>query len=124
MIDGGLDLPAMRLSGRQKELIERVAAANANTVVVLQTGGPIQIPLPKCSSAKSNPAGACRSPSRSVCRIIPPWLATHPSIPARMGMLCYADSVFLVAADALDIRSAVAIELAREWIGEVSDRSI
>jgi len=29
-----------------------------------------------------------------------------------------------VAANALDIRSAVAIELESEWIGEVSDRSI
>ncbi len=40
----GLDLPDMRLPGRQEELIERVAAANANTVVVLQTGGPIEMP--------------------------------------------------------------------------------
>ncbi|WP_434734171.1 glycoside hydrolase family 3 C-terminal domain-containing protein (plasmid) [Rhizobium sp. YTUHZ044] len=40
----GLDLPDMRLPGRQEELIEKVAAANANTVVVLQTGGPIEMP--------------------------------------------------------------------------------
>ncbi|MBX5041402.1 beta-glucosidase [Rhizobium lentis] len=40
----GLDLPDMRLPGRQEGLIERVAAANANTVVVLQTGGPIEMP--------------------------------------------------------------------------------
>ncbi|MBX4966814.1 glycoside hydrolase family 3 C-terminal domain-containing protein [Rhizobium binae] len=40
----GLDLPNMRLPGRQEELIERIAAANANTVVVLQTGGPIEMP--------------------------------------------------------------------------------
>ncbi|MFS8055619.1 glycoside hydrolase family 3 C-terminal domain-containing protein [Rhizobium sp. BR 317] len=40
----GLDLPNMRLPGRQEELIEKVAAANANTVVVLQTGGPIEMP--------------------------------------------------------------------------------
>ncbi|MBB2716806.1 beta-glucosidase [Rhizobium sophoriradicis] len=40
----GLDLPDMRLPGRQEELIERVAAANANTVVVLQTGGPVEMP--------------------------------------------------------------------------------
>ncbi|MGY5803929.1 glycoside hydrolase family 3 C-terminal domain-containing protein [Rhizobium sp. LEGMi12c] len=40
----GLDLPDMRLPGRQEELIDRVAAANANTVVVLQTGGPIEMP--------------------------------------------------------------------------------
>ncbi|RUM07864.1 glycoside hydrolase family 3 C-terminal domain-containing protein [Rhizobium chutanense] len=40
----GLDLPDMRLPGRQEELIEKVAAANANTVVVLQTGGPVEMP--------------------------------------------------------------------------------
>ena len=40
----GLDLPDMRLPGRQEELIEKVAAANPNTVVVLQTGGPIEMP--------------------------------------------------------------------------------
>ncbi|WHO75747.1 beta-glucosidase [Rhizobium sp. BT03] len=40
----GLDLPDMRLPGRQEELIERVVAVNANTVVVLQTGGPVEMP--------------------------------------------------------------------------------
>ncbi|AYG68793.1 MULTISPECIES: glycoside hydrolase family 3 C-terminal domain-containing protein [unclassified Rhizobium] len=40
----GLDLPDMRLPGRQEELIERVATVNANVIVVLQTGGPIEMP--------------------------------------------------------------------------------
>ena len=40
----GLDLPHMRLPGRQDELIARVAGANPNTVVVLQTGGPVEMP--------------------------------------------------------------------------------
>ncbi|WP_377297216.1 glycoside hydrolase family 3 C-terminal domain-containing protein [Rhizobium sp. SGZ-381] len=40
----GLDLPDMRLPGRQDELIERVSAANPNTIVVLQTGGPVEMP--------------------------------------------------------------------------------
>ncbi|NTE87993.1 glycoside hydrolase family 3 C-terminal domain-containing protein [Agrobacterium rubi] len=40
----GLDLPDMRLPGRQEELIEKVAAVNTNTVVVLQTGGPVEMP--------------------------------------------------------------------------------
>jgi len=40
----GLDLKDMRLPGRQDELIERVAAANSNTIVVLQTGGPVEMP--------------------------------------------------------------------------------
>jgi beta-glucosidase len=40
----GNDLPDMRLPGRQDELIARVAAVNENTVVVLQTGGPVEMP--------------------------------------------------------------------------------
>ncbi|MDH4415305.1 MAG: glycoside hydrolase family 3 C-terminal domain-containing protein [Rhizobium sp.] len=40
----GLDLPDMRLPGRQEELIEKVAAVNPRTVVVLQTGGPVEMP--------------------------------------------------------------------------------
>ncbi|MEF2074586.1 glycoside hydrolase family 3 C-terminal domain-containing protein [Consotaella aegiceratis] len=40
----GLDLPDMRLPGRQDELVSRVAAVNPRTVVVLQTGGPIEMP--------------------------------------------------------------------------------
>ncbi|KER69965.1 beta-glucosidase [Burkholderia cepacia] len=40
----GLDLPNLRLPGRQEALIERVAEVNRNTVVVLQTGGPVEMP--------------------------------------------------------------------------------
>ena len=40
----GLDLPHLRLPGSQDELIRRVAAVNSKTVVVLQTGGPIEMP--------------------------------------------------------------------------------
>ena len=40
----GWDLPNILLPGLQNELIEAVAAANPNTIVVLQTGGPIEMP--------------------------------------------------------------------------------
>jgi beta-glucosidase len=40
----GQDLPDMRLPGRQEALIAAVAAVNPNTVVVLQTGGPVEMP--------------------------------------------------------------------------------
>jgi beta-glucosidase len=40
----GQDRPDMDLPGRQNELVERVAAANPKTVVVLQTGGPVTMP--------------------------------------------------------------------------------
>ncbi|MCR6637196.1 glycoside hydrolase family 3 protein [Devosia sp.] len=40
----GSDLPGIELPGRQNELVAAVAQANPNTVVVLQTGGPIEMP--------------------------------------------------------------------------------
>jgi beta-glucosidase len=40
----GQDRQHMDLAGDQNELIRRVAAANPNTVVVLQTGGPVSMP--------------------------------------------------------------------------------
>ncbi|TYL46969.1 glycoside hydrolase family 3 C-terminal domain-containing protein [Marinomonas sp. IMCC 4694] len=40
----GSDLPHMNLPDRQDELVAAVAAVNPNTVVVLQTGGPIAMP--------------------------------------------------------------------------------
>lgn len=40
----GADLPSMTLPGRQNELIEAVAAVAERTVVVLQTGGPVEMP--------------------------------------------------------------------------------
>jgi beta-glucosidase len=39
-----LDVPNLSLPGQQDELIAAVAAANAKTVVVLQTGGPVTMP--------------------------------------------------------------------------------
>ncbi|MBJ3785579.1 glycoside hydrolase family 3 C-terminal domain-containing protein [Devosia sp. MSA67] len=40
----GSDLDGILLPGRQNELVEAVAAANPRTVVVLQTGGPVEMP--------------------------------------------------------------------------------
>jgi beta-glucosidase len=39
----GSDRPNMRLTGRQDELVQAVAAANPNTVVVLNTGVPVEM---------------------------------------------------------------------------------
>ncbi|KQV90230.1 beta-glucosidase [Massilia sp. Root351] len=47
----GFDMPNLSLPNKQDELIAAVAAANAKTVVVLETGGPVTMPwLPKVSS--------------------------------------------------------------------------
>jgi beta-glucosidase len=40
----GQDRPNLELPGRQNELIERVAAANPRTVVLLQSGAPVTMP--------------------------------------------------------------------------------
>jgi beta-glucosidase len=40
----GSDLPSIQLPGRQNELIAAIANANPNTIVVLQTGGPVEMP--------------------------------------------------------------------------------
>jgi beta-glucosidase len=40
----GSDLLDIKLPGRQDELVAAVAAVNPNTVVVLQTGGPVEMP--------------------------------------------------------------------------------
>lgn len=40
----GWDLPDITLPGRQDDLVAAVLAANPNTVVVLQTGGPVEMP--------------------------------------------------------------------------------
>lgn len=40
----GSDLPSMALPGRQDELVSAIAAAAKKTVVLLQTGGPVEMP--------------------------------------------------------------------------------
>jgi beta-glucosidase len=40
----GSDLDHIKLPGRQDKLVNAVAAANPNTIVVLQTGGPVEMP--------------------------------------------------------------------------------
>ena len=40
----GSDLEGIALPGRQNELVAAVAAANPKTIVVLQTGGPVEMP--------------------------------------------------------------------------------
>lgn len=40
----GSDLENIKLPGRQDELVAAVAKANAHTIVVLQTGGPVEMP--------------------------------------------------------------------------------
>ncbi len=47
----GYDRPDLKLTGRQAELIRAVAAANPNTVVVLNTGAPVEMDWAGCVPA-------------------------------------------------------------------------
>lgn len=47
----GFDRADMRLAGQQDELIARVAAANPNTVVVLNVGSPVEMPWAEDAAA-------------------------------------------------------------------------
>lgn len=47
----GSDLDGIRLPGRQDELVAAVLAANPRTVVVVQTGGPVEMPWMKDAPA-------------------------------------------------------------------------
>lgn len=40
----GYDVPSLALPGDQNQLVEAVAAANPRTIVVLETGGPVEMP--------------------------------------------------------------------------------
>ncbi len=87
----GWDLPDITLPGMQDELIAAVAAANQNTIIVLQTGGPVEMPwldkvsavlqawypgqkratpLPMFCLATRNLAGGCPKPFQSVLQTI------------------------------------------------------
>lgn len=91
----GFDRTDLRLPGRQDELVAAVAAANPRTVVVVNSGAPVEMPWrddvaavllswfpgqelgppsPMCSPARPNPAGDCPPPgphawpTRRCCR--------------------------------------------------------
>jgi beta-glucosidase len=59
----GHDRPNMDLVGEQDELVERVAEANPNTVVVLQTGSPISMPWGR-NAATPSPISFLGMPTR------------------------------------------------------------
>ena len=74
----GADRPHMDLVGRQNELIERVAAANPHTVVLLQSGGPITMPwLPKVAAVFKRGMAA-----KNVVTPSPTWCLVQLILPA------------------------------------------
>jgi beta-glucosidase len=108
----GYDRPDMDLPGAQVELIEKVAAANPNTIVVLNTGSPITMPwldkVPAVLQAwfAGQEAGHAladivfgdESPSGKLPQTYPQRLADNPAFinyPGEKGEVVYGEGVFV-----------------------------
>ncbi len=85
----GSDLEDIRLPGRQDELVAAVAAANPRTVVVLQTGGPVEMPwldaVPAVLQAWYPGTGGRQRHRRRAPRRRRARRAAPPDLPAHLG---------------------------------------
>jgi beta-glucosidase len=108
----GIDRPDMELVGDQVELIERVAAANPNTVVVLQTGSPITMPwldrVPavlqawypgqECGNAIADVLFGAVNPSGKLPQTFPVRLEDNPAYinyPGDNGRVRYGEGIYV-----------------------------
>jgi beta-glucosidase len=108
----GSDRPHMDLVGRQNELIERVAAANPRTVVVLQTGGPVTMPWlgkvaaviqawypgQECGNAIADVLFGEVNPSGKLPQTFPARLEDNPAYinyPGENGRVRYGEGIFV-----------------------------
>ncbi|MDJ0848338.1 MAG: glycoside hydrolase family 3 C-terminal domain-containing protein [Myxococcota bacterium] len=108
----GRDRDDMELPGRQNELVERVAAANPNTVVVLNCGSPVSTPwlerVPaalclwypgqECGSALADVLFGDADPSGRLPQTWPARLEqnpAHPFYPGKDGQVHYVESIFV-----------------------------
>jgi beta-glucosidase len=108
----GHDRPDMELAGDQVELIERVAAANPNTVVVLQTGSPISMPWrdkvaaviqawypgQECGNAIADVLFGDVNPSGKLPQTFPKRLEDNPAYinyPGENGRVRYGEGLFV-----------------------------
>jgi beta-glucosidase len=108
----GQDRPHMELVGRQNELIERVAAVNSNTIVVLQTGGPITMPWldqvaavlqawypgQECGNAIADLLFGAVNPSGKLPQSFPRRLQDNPAYlnyPGENGRVRYGEGIFV-----------------------------
>ncbi len=108
----GVDRPHMDLPGRQNELVERVVAANPNTVVVLQSGSPVTMPwLPRvpallqawypgqeCGDAIADVLFGDVNPSGRLPLTFPARLEDNPTFlayPGENGRVRYAEGLFV-----------------------------
>ncbi len=112
----GSDLPDIRLPGRQDALVAAVAAANPRTVVVLQTGGPVEMPwldaVPavleawypgqEAGNAIADVLTGAAEPGGRLPQTFPRAWADNPTAsddaevyPGRDGRVRYAEGVFI-----------------------------
>jgi beta-glucosidase len=112
----GSDLEDITLPGRQDELVAAVAAANPRTVVVLQTGGPVEMPwldaVPavlqawypgqECGNAIADVLLGAAEPGGRLAQTFPvrwsdnPTASRDPEVyPGRDGRVRYAEGVFV-----------------------------
>jgi len=108
----GFDRPDMELVGDQAALIEKVAAANANTVVVLNTGSPITMnwldkvaavvqawyPGQECGNAIADVLFGDVRPSGRLPQTFPKQLEGNPAYinyPGESGRVHYGEGIFV-----------------------------
>ena len=112
----GSDLENIALPGRQDELVAAVAAANPRTVVVLQTGGPVEMPwlgaVPavlqawypgqECGNAIADVLTGAAEPGGRLPQTFPVRWADNPTAsrdpevyPGLNGRVRYAEGVFV-----------------------------
>ncbi len=108
----GHDRPNMELVGQQVALIEQVAAANPNTVVVIQTGSPIAMPWldkaagviqawypgQECGNAIADVLFGAVNPSGKLPQTFPARLEDNPAYinyPGENGRVRYGEGIFV-----------------------------
>jgi beta-glucosidase len=108
----GRDRPDMELPGNQVALIEKVAAANENTVVVLNTGSPISMewldrvaavlqawfPGQECGNAIADLLFGDANPSGKLPQTFPKRLEENPAFinyPGENGTVRYGEGIFV-----------------------------
>jgi beta-glucosidase len=108
----GQDRPDMKINGQQAALIEGVAAANPNTVVILQTGSPISMPWldqvsglvqawfpgQECGNAIADVLFGDVNPSGKLPQTFPVRLEDNPTYvnyPGENGQVRYGEGLFV-----------------------------
>jgi beta-glucosidase len=108
----GFDRPDMELPGRQVELLEKVAAANPNTVAVLNTGSPVSVrwldkvaavveawfPGQECGNAIADVLFGDVNPSGRLSQTWPARLEDNPAYlnyPGENGRVRYGEGLFV-----------------------------